>query len=1083
MIKAAPAFFSWYARIVAVLSLLAWFSGSIDDWLVRVDRFGVVYALGWWPSLPFAALMLLLSVGLRRRKRSARRIMLAVLGVVLARTALFLVILLSLTPDERRLVGWPDVVALLAVPSVLVVAQIAWLVAARREFPALPDPADRKLAAAVFTACLLVLVGLGGTVVAGNDTGAAGPVWQDVAYSLLQTVFGPRITGEALGVSVPAWVDLLLGVLGSGLLLVTVWALFRPARAGGGLSADQELEARRLLARYGEDDSLGYFALRDDKETATAPSGRAAIAYRRVGPVCLAAGDPIGDPGAWPEAIRSWLERCRAHAWTPGVLGAGERAAAAYGREGLNVLELGDEAVLDLASFTLDGRGMRPVRQAVRRVRRAGYTARVRRCRDIPADEMADLIVLADRWRDGETERGFSMALGRLGDPRDGACAVVEAFGPDGRLRGMLGFVPWGRSGLSLDLMRRDPGAENGVNEFMVAALAEDAGSLGVRRLSLNFAVLRGIFERGARIGAGPVLRAAYRVLSLASRFWQLESLYQANAKYRPEWVPRLVCYRRPGDLASVAVAAARAEGFLPDLRAPRARAKGPSPALLEGIARIEREADAERLPRRRLSEQERVRHAKLDALRAQGRDPYPVGFAPTDTAAGLAAEFAGLAPGTATGRAAAVAGRVVAVRDHGGVGFAVLRDATGDVQVMLARDAAGDFGGWKRLVDLGDQVVVEGEVVATRAGELTVAAGSWTMTAKCLRPPPRTRDAAARARRRHLDLIVDPRARRMLRMRGDAVAAVRDALRERGFLEVETPMLQPVHGGAAARPFVTHMNAVDADMYLRIAPELYLKRLLVGGAGKVFELNRNFRNEGTSPRHNPEFTMLEAYEPYGDYDTVAALIRDLVVSAARAALGTTVVERDGIEYDLAEPWREVTVYGAVSEAVGHEVTTDTPLERVRTLAEAHGVAPRPEWGQGRLVQEMFEALVEEELVAPTFVRDYPTETSPLARGHRGDPRLAEKWDLIVFGLELGTGYTELNDPVEQRQRLTAQSLLAAGGDPEAMRLDEDFLQAMEYGMPPAGGLGMGIDRLLITLTGRTIRDTIAFPPVRPIDP
>jgi lysyl-tRNA synthetase, class II len=319
-----------------------------------------------------------------------------------------------------------------------------------------------------------------------------------------------------------------------------------------------------------------------------------------------------------------------------------------------------------------------------------------------------------------------------------------------------------------------------------------------------------------------------------------------------------------------------------------------------------------------------------------------------------------------------------------------------------------------------------------------------------------------------------------MLRMRGDAIAAVRDGLRDRGYLEVETPMLQPVHGGAAARPFTTRINAYNMQLYLRIARELYLKRLLVGGVGRVYELNRNFRNEGVSQKHNPEFTMLEAYEPYGDYDTMAELTRSLVVDASRAALGTTVVVRDGVEYDLAEPWQEITVYDSVSKALGEEVTPDTPAARVLAVAERLGLNFDPQWGQGKIVQGLFEAVVEEHLTAPTFVRDYPAETSPLTRPHREDPRLAEKWDLIVFGLELGTAYSELIDPILQRRRLTEQSLQAAGGDPEAMELDEDFLRALEFGMPPAGGMGMGVDRLVMLLTGAGIRETILFPLLRP---
>lgn len=486
------------------------------------------------------------------------------------------------------------------------------------------------------------------------------------------------------------------------------------------------------------------------------------------------------------------------------------------------------------------------------------------------------------------------------------------------------------------------------------------------------------------------------------------------------------------------------------------------------------------------LPEQMRVRREKLDRLRESGVDPYPVTFPRTATTAEVREKYPHLEPGTETGEKVGVTGRVMLIRNTGKLCFATIRDGTGEIQIMLSLAKVGqeqlDF--WKREVDLGDHVGVEGEVITSRRGELSVMADRFAITSKCLRPLPEKHagltDPEARVRQRYVDLIVNDDARRMLRMRGDAVAAVREGLRARGYLEVETPMLQPVHGGATARPFTTRMNAHNMRLYLRIAPELYLKRLLVGGVGRVFELNRNFRNEGVSPRHNPEFTMLEAYEPYGDYDTMAELTRSLVADAARAALGTTVVVRDGVEHDLAEPWREITVYGSVSEALGEEITPDTPLPDVRSFAGSLGLNLDPRWGQGRIVQELFETLVESRLSAPTFVRDYPAETSPLTRPHRADPRLAEKWDLIVFGLELGTAYSELTDPVLQRERLVEQSLRAAGGDPEAMELDEDFLRALECAMPPAGGMGMGIDRLMMTLTGRGIRETIPFPLVRP---
>ncbi|MGI5323145.1 bifunctional lysylphosphatidylglycerol synthetase/lysine--tRNA ligase LysX [Actinomadura nitritigenes] len=1081
LLQAAPTIFFWYTRLSGILSLLAWVSYGLileiaDIWALRWIGY-----LGWFPSVPIGMLWILLSMGIRRRKKAAWRILVlifclpAAVGVSTVLTTLF-------DPSEPTSIGQ-------IVTAGVYLAVLALLVSARGQFTTLPDRANRRLAATVFTSLLVVTCGIGTFLVTLTDTNPKGGFWTHPFYAVLQTVLGPRVTGKPIDVSVPFWVDAILWVLGTGLMIATFWALFKPGRRDPVLSPPEELAARRLLAEYGERDSLGYFALRRDKDVMVAPNGKAAIAYRVEGSVSLASGDPLGDPESWDQAIEAWLEECREHAWIPGAVSVGERGAHVYKRHGFDALELGDEAIVDLTEFNLDGREMRQVRQAVRRVERAGYTIRIRRHAQIPAWEMAKLIRSADAWRGEETERGFSMALGRLGDPTDGRCVMVEAFDADGELRGLLSFVPWGRSGLSLDLMRRDRAAENGLNEYMVAKLAEKAAAVGAQQLSLNFAMLRSAFERGSQIGAGPVSRLYYRFLSFASKFWQLESLYLSNAKYLPHWRPRYICYTQGRHIIRLGLAYARAEGFLPNLNRPkldRAASMVPSPDLVEEIRRIEEAADAARAPHRRLSEQERVRHAKLDQIRAAGMEPYPLGFDRTDFATGIRERFAGLAPDTRTGERVAVAGRVVLAREHGRLIFVTLRDETADLQVMLTRDALGEepLGRWKALVDLGDQVGVRGEVVTSRRGELSVLASCWQLTAKCLRPLPNKRtglsDPEARVRQRYVDFIVNDEARRMLRMRGDAIAAVRDRLRAGGFLEVETPMLQPVHGGASARPFTTRINAYNMQLYLRIAPELYLKRLLVGGVGRVFELNRNFRNEGVSQKHNPEFTMLEAYEPYGDYDTMAELTRSLVVDAANAALGTTVVVRDGVEYDLSEPWHEITVYESLSKALGEEVTPDTPVSAVQAHAERVGLNFDPAWGQGKIVQELFEELVEEQLTAPTFVRDYPAETSPLTRPHRADPRLAEKWDLIVFGMELGTAYSELIDPILQRQRLTEQSLQAAGGDPEAMELDEDFLRALEYAMPPAGGMGMGIDRLLITLTGRSIRETIPFPLVRP---
>ncbi|MGV9806432.1 lysine--tRNA ligase [Micromonospora chersina] len=487
------------------------------------------------------------------------------------------------------------------------------------------------------------------------------------------------------------------------------------------------------------------------------------------------------------------------------------------------------------------------------------------------------------------------------------------------------------------------------------------------------------------------------------------------------------------------------------------------------------------------LPEQMKVRREKRDRMLAEGVEPYPVGFPRTTTLAKIRERYAELATDTATGDRVSVTGRVIFVRNTGKLCFATLRDGDGtELQAMLSLDRVGAerLDDWKRLVDLGDHVGVTGEVITSRRGELSVLVEEWAVTAKALRPLPvahKPLSEEARVRQRYVDLVVRPQARQMVRTRAAAVRSLRDTLHAQDFIEVETPMLQLLHGGAAARPFVTHSNALNTDLYLRIAPELFLKRAVVGGVDRVFEINRNFRNEGIDSSHSPEFAMLETYQAYGDYNTMAELTRNLVQQAALAVAGSTVVTHaDGREFDLGGEWRSVSLFGVLSEALGEEVTVRTERTRLVEYADKVGLSVDPKWLPGKLAEELFEELVVPSLQAPTFVRDYPEDTSPLTRAHRSEPGLAEKWDLYVLGFELGTAYSELVDPVVQRERLVAQAQLAARGDDEAMRLDEDFLRAMEYGMPPAGGMGMGIDRLLMALTGLGIRETILFPLVRP---
>jgi lysyl-tRNA synthetase, class II len=487
------------------------------------------------------------------------------------------------------------------------------------------------------------------------------------------------------------------------------------------------------------------------------------------------------------------------------------------------------------------------------------------------------------------------------------------------------------------------------------------------------------------------------------------------------------------------------------------------------------------------LPEQMRVRLAKAERLREAGIEPYPVGYPRTHTIAEVREQHPDLPADAATGDQVGVTGRVMLSRTGGKLCFATIRDGSGEIQVMISRDRVGDeaLAAWKSDVDLGDQIGVTGEVITSRTGELSVLAESFAITAKSLRPLPDKHaglsDPQTRVRMRYVDLIVNPEARRLAELRASVTRAIREELHREGFIEAETPVLQTLHGGANARPFLTHINAYDMQLYLRIALELYLKRLMVGGLEKVYEIGRIFRNEGVDATHNPEFTMLEAYAAYGDYTSIGVLTRKLIIRAAQAGLGSTIVRRpDGSEHDIGGEWPSVGVHDAVSAAIGEKVTPDTGKDQLRQLAGQAGIAVDPSWNAGQMLLELYEHLVEARTVLPTFYRDFPVEVAPLTRAHREDPRLAERWDLVAFGTEIGTGYSELVDPVEQRARLTEQSLLAAGGDAEAMQFDEDFLRALEYGMPPTGGMGMGIDRVLIMLTGASIRETILFPIVRP---
>lgn len=1021
------------------------------------------YFLLFSPNLAYASFLGLLSAAITTRKRAGWWALVA-----------FLTINLGATEGLLRTFGFKGVLA-----TVIAAFGLTLVLLSRKYF-------TTRVRKASFLKALVVLgLGLALSVVVGLTIVEAFhgtlPMGQRLGWTV-NKVFGGLIENSNFDGRTPDWVSDLLGFFGAVSLLGAVAVVFQSQQMRADLRPGEEEAVRALLATSGSADSLGYFATRRDKAVVFARSGKAAVMYRVEIGVCLASGDPIGDREAWPHAIAAWRELADEYGWSQAVMGASEAGAHAYEAAGLTAIQLGDEAIINTQAFSIEGSDMHVVRQAVRRIERLGVTVRIRRHRLVAQEDMRRVIDCAERWRGDESERGFSMALGRLDDPADGDCLLVEALSADGRLIGLLSFVPWGAGGVSLDLMRRDPTAPNGVIEYMVSELARRGLALKISRISLNFAVFRAAFEEGNRIGAGPVLRAWRRSLILLSRWWQLEALYRSNVKFRPHWNPRYLCYDDARMLVRIGFASGIAEGFVTIPRRLQSRRgiqpKRLSPGELRSI--VDRQADDHRrsLAERPAPEQMRARIDKLDRVAAGGQRPYPC----AEPIANRAAELATAADGDEL----SLSGRIIRMRDHGGVIFVDIRDWSGDAQIVLERDRLGaealtTFGTW---FDLGDLADFGGAVGGTHTGQRCVYAATWRMSAKCLHPlPDKWRgltDPDSRVRRRYVDLAINEDTRDLTRLRSTVLRQLRESLHTREFLEVETPVLQSIHGGANARPFTTHINAYDLDLYLRIAPELYLKRLCVGGMERVFEIGRTFRNEGADSTHNPEFTILEAYKAHSDYRDMLITCREVIQEAAIAVYGEPVAMRPDGPVDLGGEWPVVTVHEAVSTATGAVIDSTSSPSDLQQLCDRHRIAWQDDWDTGQLVLELYEQLVEATTTTPTFYTDFPVSVSPLTRSREDNPHLVERWDLVAFGMELGTAYSELTDPVEQRRRLRAQSLKAAQGDIEAMELDEDFLEALEYGMPPTGGLGMGVDRLVMLLSGRSIRETLPFPLTKP---
>ncbi|MEU4314753.1 bifunctional lysylphosphatidylglycerol synthetase/lysine--tRNA ligase LysX [Nocardia sp. NPDC024068] len=1038
-------------------------------------------------SLLWAAAAATLAIGLARRKRPAWW------ALVLYLVSWLPVNLLDIVRHQDRHAA----VALLAHLLMLAV-----LLASRARFgarirrcslrPAVTALAAGWVAAAVLGWCLVQA--FPGSVVSGG---------QRVLWVLAGLTVNPVLRTETLAGALPFQVQFTIGLFGVLVFGATAFVLNRTRRDEYALTESDESALRALLDGPDPAGSTDYPTTRRDRSVVFTPNGRAAIGYRVEYGICLALGDPVGARDSWPQAVEAWQRHAQRFGWTVAVIGASESAVPIYRRAGLVPVPAGAEAVLDSRTFSLATPELKPVRAVVTGLRKQGMTVRIRRQRDIPTSELAQLAVFAESRYPGAGERAYPLPLGRLGDRQDGNCLLVEALDADARLLGLLSLVPWGRTGATLELIRRSPDTTEEITDLLIAELALHAEQHGVHRISLNFTVFRSVFEAaGYPAATGPahgVRSIPGRVAALArgastvplaySRWWQLAQLHRASMRYQPQWVPRFVLCADRRALPAIAVAAAAAEGLLPRFGRKNTafthtgtHRAAPDTAVTPPVSTVT-VTDPDSVPARDpRPEQVRVRTGKLDRLATADIDPYPLPFPPTHTVAA-----ARRAPRGTTVR---VSGRVLRLRDCGGVIFAVVRDWTSDIQLLLDRDRLGtqrcaEFG---ELVDLGDLVSVSGQLGHSRRGELSLLVADWRMLGKCLRPLPEKwrglSDPELRMRRGYLDLMTDRDARDLLARRSAVVRSLRDVLHDCGFLEVTTPVLRNSRDGAFTRGMRTHLDADNTDLHLRVSAGLSLKRLCVGGVEKVFELGPGFRNTRADSRHLPEFTLLEAYEAHSDHRRVMTLCRQLIQQAALAANDSLIAMRPTADgsleaVDLSGEWRVRSMYRALAEEIGAEITPRTELADLRELCEKADIAYQPAWDRGRVAYALYEKLVVETTREPTFYTDFPAGISPFARPRRDDETLAERWDLVAHGIELASGRSELTDPVEQRRRLAERSRLAAGGGPATVELDEDFLCALEYAMPPTGGLSLGVDRVIMLLTGRTIRETQLFPLVR----
>ena len=846
---------------------------------------------------------------------------------------------------------------------------------------------------------------------------------------------------------------------------------------GREMAVEDERHVRELLGHYGEQDSLGYFATRRDKSVIFSPDATAAITYRVLSGISLASADPVGSEDSWAAVIREWLAEAAANNWIPAVMASSERGARQYQKFGFKALQLGDEAVIDVRDISsVSGRPNR-VQKAALRLQLAGYTSRIRRHGDIPATELYHLSLLATQWRGAQKERvGFSMNLSRFGDPTDDSCILIEALDPSGTLQGFLSLVPWGRCGLSLDLLCRSPNGKNGLSEFMIVELAAASSPLGVTRISLTFVMFRSVFDQANRIGAGPIMLGYRAALRGLSRFVQLESLYRFTVKCEPQWYPRFACFRQIRQIPKITWMCLSVEGFLPeqpksqrregntvDFRHSFQDMNKPPPRMTDGINEW-----AIRRP-------VRIHVDKLDQYRNSYDDPYKASFVPDSDLRAIREQFTELPTGARSGKFVKLAGRVVAKRDRGRLCFLVLVDLSGKIQAIVEAKELG-YARLRELLHIigpGDLLGVCGEIVNSRRRELSILVREWVLTAKCLHPFPRAQTRAPGNNHiTKLSYLFPWEANEKIRLRCHLISVLRLFLEQRHFLEIETPVPSRASQGSGANPRIKPRNVFRHQHQIVI--EQYLKSLRMSGISRTFEIKRGFRTEDALPPGD-EFIILEACQTYIDYLGTMDLVRQLVQQASCAIYDKKAVTRQSGKGDWegSEQWQVLTVHAAVAAALQCPITVDTSYSELHSACKRAGIEVPPVASRDQLVICAFKRLVEPATQYPTFYIDYPVSSLPLTRQHRLHSRLAERWGLVAFGVEIATSSSELTDPIEyQRSLPQQQSYAASKSNSDVTEVNDEFLLSLQYGMPPRASFQLSIHHLLDVLTSCPAMDT-----------